>query len=287
MISVRRYIFDIHPDNFSTMVMENSRRGPVMVYFWSPRAGPCMRLLPRLVRLADEFGGRFLLTLLNTDEHQDFARDKGVISIPTVRIYHRDRLAENVRGAYSKRVFEDIIVKYLPPGTERTRIEAARAYEQDALDESLQLLVSTAKANPDDFRLRLDQAKLLVRQGRHEQALEILEQLPNEAFEDPEVDLLCSHLRFIVTAHRAPSLESLRNLVASNASDFHARFQLSARLIMEDDYASAIQHLLQLVRADTPYKEQAYKGILAIIAILGPDHELTKRYSESLELFPR
>lgn len=48
------YIFEANPSNFKTLVLENSEKGPVMVYYWSPRAGPCMKLMPRLIRLADE-----------------------------------------------------------------------------------------------------------------------------------------------------------------------------------------------------------------------------------------
>ncbi|GAB4507129.1 MAG: hypothetical protein Tsb0026_01400 [Sulfuricaulis sp.] len=54
------YVFDVTADNFHKLVLENSDKGPVLVNYWSPRAGPCMMLMPRLIRLATEFGGRLL-----------------------------------------------------------------------------------------------------------------------------------------------------------------------------------------------------------------------------------
>ena len=39
-------------------------------------------LMPRLIRLATEFGGRFLLVMLNTDELGRLAREHGVTSLP-------------------------------------------------------------------------------------------------------------------------------------------------------------------------------------------------------------
>ena len=48
-----------------------------------------MMLLPRLVKLADDYSGRFLLTLLNCDQYKTFSKEQGVISIPTVQIYVR------------------------------------------------------------------------------------------------------------------------------------------------------------------------------------------------------
>ena len=62
------HVFDATAELFPRLVLENSEKGPVLVNYWSPRAGPCMMLMPRLVRLAGEFGGRFLLVMLNTDE---------------------------------------------------------------------------------------------------------------------------------------------------------------------------------------------------------------------------
>lgn len=78
------YVFDATTENFPTLVLENSDKGPVLVNYWSPRAGPCLMLMPRLVRLATEFGGRFLLVMLNTDEFGRLAREHGVNSLPTM-----------------------------------------------------------------------------------------------------------------------------------------------------------------------------------------------------------
>jgi thioredoxin-like negative regulator of GroEL len=72
------------------MVLQNSGKGPVTMYCWPSNAGPCMMLLPRLVKLAVAYSGRFLLTLLNCDQYKLFSKDQGVISIPTVQVYVRD-----------------------------------------------------------------------------------------------------------------------------------------------------------------------------------------------------
>ena len=73
-ISPPSYITDCTRENFSQRVLANSAKGPVLVNYWSPRAGPCLMLLPRLVKLAGEFSGRFLLVLVNTDELGPLAR---------------------------------------------------------------------------------------------------------------------------------------------------------------------------------------------------------------------
>lgn len=277
-MSTPQYIHDINPQNFNTMVLDNSRRGPVMVFYWSPNAGPCMRLLPRLVKLCDDFGGRFLLTLMNTDDFQDFVKQQDVISIPTVRIYHHEKLAETVHGAFSEQLFRKTIEKYLPRTAQQVRLDAAGAHRQGALDESVALADHAAKTAPDDHRTRLDQAKALVRQGNYSRALDVLQTLPNSAFSNPEIDLLATHLRFIRAAQQARSTDALKRAIALNPNDMHSRFELSACLLVEDDYAGALEQLSEIEEDESPLKEQARRGMLAIFAILGPDHDLCKRF---------
>src|SRR4030066_136451 len=96
------YVFDANADNFARLVLENSAKGPVLVNYWSPRAGPCMMLMPRLVRLAAEFGGRFLLVMLNTDELGRLAREHGVNSLPTVKVYRHGNVVDTLHGAGSE-----------------------------------------------------------------------------------------------------------------------------------------------------------------------------------------
>jgi len=49
------YIHAGTSDNFSALVLENSAKGPVLVNFWSRKAGPCLRLHPILDQLIRQF----------------------------------------------------------------------------------------------------------------------------------------------------------------------------------------------------------------------------------------
>ena len=56
-------------------------------------------LMPRLVRLATEFGGRFLLVMLNTDELGPLARESGCNYAPALQAYQRGDLDQAVTQA--------------------------------------------------------------------------------------------------------------------------------------------------------------------------------------------
>jgi len=52
-MSEPRFVFDAIADNFHVLVLANFGKGPVAVNFRSPRAGPCLMLMPRLFKLAE------------------------------------------------------------------------------------------------------------------------------------------------------------------------------------------------------------------------------------------
>ena len=54
------YILAGSSENFAALVLENSTLGPVLVNYWSPKAGPCLRLYPILDNLIHEFAGKMI-----------------------------------------------------------------------------------------------------------------------------------------------------------------------------------------------------------------------------------
>jgi len=231
-----------------------------VMYYWSPNAGLCMMLLPRLVKLADDYSGRFLLTLLNCDQYKVFSKDQGLISIPTARIYVRGEVAETIHGAQSERYFRDVIDKYVP-GSEELAIGGLSSQEHS------------------QYRSKLDQAKQLVNSENTLQAAEVLETLPPGAMRDPEIELLSTHLDLIRTAELAPNIGVLKQILEDDPDDAVAIYQLAARHLVEDDYDTALETLSRLLEcSDDSMKAKSHRCILAIFAILGPTDPVTRRY---------
>ena len=61
------YIHAANAENFQPLVIENSKRGPVLVNFWSKKAGPCLRQYPLLDKLVHDYKGRLLLINIDTE----------------------------------------------------------------------------------------------------------------------------------------------------------------------------------------------------------------------------
>jgi putative thioredoxin len=279
------YIQEANPDNFKTLVLENSDRGPVVVYYWSPRAGPCMKLMPRLIRLADEYCGKFLLVLLDTDEYGRMAKDEyGVTSVPTVKFFRNGKVLNTIHGAESDSEFRKILDKFVPREASMAQVNAARAYHQEGdLEQACALLAKAALEDPGNARIALDLAKLLILKSDYSRAESVLQSLPPEAREQDEISTLLVHAGFLRVAQNAPDAEILERDILAEPDKTVARYQLSALKLMQNDYAGAMQQLLEIVRRDRAFREDAgRKGLIAIFNMLGNDNEMVLTYRSLL-----
>ncbi len=279
-----RFVFDATSDNFRTLVLANSEKGPVVVNFWSPRAGPCLMLMPRLLKLAEEFGGQFLLVRLNTDEHGRLARDWGVTSIPTTKVFRHGKVVDTLHGAESEASVRAFLRKHVGGESSGLRAAAFKAFEGGDTAGAASLAAQAALAEPDNPQAPLDVAKLLLLQGRYAQAETLLAALPETLRSRPEVRALQAHAGFLGAAREAPPVETLEQAIAADPGDLEARYRLAAVSLTRDNYDTALAQLLEIARRDSRYRDGVGRlGLLALFDLLGEQDPRTRHYRDELQ----
>ena len=282
-MSLSPYVFDATAENFPTLVVENSRRGLVLVHFWTPKAGPCLVLMPRLVKLATEYAGRFLLVMLNTDELGALARRIGVTSVPTVKFFRHGEVIHTIHGAEPDSSFHQALRQFIADDAERAYNQGLAAWQAGNLELARQLLAEAALDSPDNADIPRDLAKILWAAGEQEQALNLLRSLPAALKLRPEIDALFCHLLLARTAQTAPEIASLQDLLKVEPDNLAARFQLAARLLGADEVERALEELLEIVTRDHAWQGgQAHRSLLHLLDWLGPDHALVPRFRQAL-----
>jgi thioredoxin 1 len=88
-------------ETFATEVLQSPT--PVLVDFWAEWCGPCKMIAPVLSELADEYAGRVKIGKVNIDDHQELAAQYGVRAIPTLLVFQKGEVVEQLVGARSKR----------------------------------------------------------------------------------------------------------------------------------------------------------------------------------------
>lgn len=271
-MSLSPHVFDATRENFDQLVLGNSMRGLVLAHFWNPKAGPCLVLMPRLVRLAGEYAGRFLLVMVNTDELGRRVRDLGVTSVPTVRFYLRGEVAHTIHGAESDATFHEALGRFLAGDRDRQRMAALRMHQEGNTAEAIAMLARAAVEAPEDLAVALDLAKLLTLDRRPVEALTLLMTLPLEARRRADIAPLLIHLELIVAAaEEAP------------AASPEARLTEAARALLDDEMEGALEQLLELARVAPEFRDDiGRRALISLFALLGGEHELTRRYRSRL-----
>lgn len=277
------YIFDATAENFTSLVLTNSDKGPVLVNYWSPRAGPCMMLMPQLIRLATEFGGRFLLVMVNTDDLGPLAHAHGVASLPTVKMFRNGAVVDTLHGAQPEPSLRDFVNKHVNRDADTLHVQSLQSYQSGDIEHAVKLAGEAALAAPDDVHIPLDVAKLLVLQGRLTRAEELLKSLPANSGAHPEVRDLLAHIRFIAVGRAAAPRDVLEQAIAADANDLEARYQLGALNVVQDNYEGAMAQLLEIARRNPSFREHAAQdGLSALFHMLGDEDARVRRYRNLL-----
>lgn len=273
------YVFDASAENFNRLVLENSHKGPVLVHFWTPKAGPCFMLMPRLIKLATEYQGKFLLVMLNTDELGALAQRFGVTSVPTVKFFLRGDVVHTIHGAEPDSSFRDILDRFIAADADRAHAQGLAAWRAGHLEQARMLLANAAMAEPEKLEIPRDLAKILWAAGETAQAFKLLDSLPPEARADPVIAPLYAHLCLAETALSAPTVDDLHARLATHPEDLQARYQLAAVLLAADDVAGALEALLFIAKTDRNFRHDiGRRSMLALFEMLGSQHPLTRQF---------
>ena len=275
--AVNPYAVETTAANFQQVVIENSRRGPVLVNFWSRRAGPCLRLYPILDRLARDSGGGFLLANLDTDTDGQFARRLGITSVPTLKLYRNEAVVETVYGFENEAALRRLLGRHAATPADTVLARAVQAVREGREKTAMQILAEGAVTHPEDLRIPLTLAKLLMRSGELEQAMRLLAHMPGPLREQAQAQDLMAHLDFLLSAQAAAG-------PGQPADVRERRFLEAARALVEDDDLEvAANTLAELVEAEPNWAEgRARRGLQALLRLLPKDDPLRKGILERL-----
>lgn len=275
----------IYPDApaFETEVMDRSHSLPVLVDFWATWCGPCQALGPALERVAGEYEGRFLLAKVDADRNQELAARYGVRGLPTVKAFVDGEVVDEFTGALPETQIRAFIDRILPSETDQALARARQALEEDHLGQAEPELEGVLSQEARNGRALMLLARLRLRQHRADEAAEVLRQLPARYEGDPEVAGLRSRIEFARVAE-----EAAHSALDKDPDDLDARYRVAAYRVLAEDYEAAFEHLLEIVRRDRKFRDDAgRKELLALFETLGNRHPLVSDYRKRLsrELF--
>jgi len=94
--------FDQQVKNYETIVVD----------CWAPWCGPCRMLTPIIEELAKEMQGKIVFGKLNVDENQQISMKYNIMSIPTLLVFKKGKLIDQMVGALPKEILKKKLSSY-------------------------------------------------------------------------------------------------------------------------------------------------------------------------------
>lgn len=275
-------LYAVTTADFDTRVLTASHTRPILVDFWASWCGPCRSIAPLLEQLVIQFAGKLAVAKVDTDAEQALSERYGVRSLPTLVLFKGGAAVEQLIGAHPLQALVAFVTKHLDRDSERKRSEAASALAAGDPASALRLLHAAMTEDPENIRIQVDLAALLIDNDDLEGAAQILDSVPSRATNEA-ITRQQARLRFARLAAGSPALEVLQRALDAGDTHIETRFHWAIRQVLNGDYGAALGALIEVVRSDRHYAEDAARRAILDIFSLMPDGDpLIREYRTQL-----
>lgn len=282
-MSPNPHVFDVTVDNFENDVIAASDTTPIIIDFWAPWCGPCKTLTPLLEKLALEYGGRFRLAKVNSDEQQEISSMFGIRSIPTVIALKGQKPVSAFQGAQPESAVRQFLDKILPSATDEKLGKAQEKLDAGDINGAVDELTVALALNPGLDAARIMLADIAMRDNRIEEAKKHLEGcIPITTMEE-DFQRVATKIVAAEEASHSPEAAALNARIAADPNDHESRLHLAAVHAAQSQFEPAFQTLLESVQLDRTWNEQAAKKRMVVYFTLAKEQpELVRRYRQAL-----
>lgn len=261
------HVIDVTEADFQDAVLERSLQVPVVLDLWAEWCEPCKQLSPVLERLAEEFGGRFVLAKVDVDANQRLAQMLRVQGIPAVKAVVQGQLVGEFTGVQPEpqlRAFLTDLITMAETEFGMAGPADAAPLPQPPLDPLLEAAYRALESDDLDGAARALQ-NLLSDQPAHAEGRAMLAQ----------VELM----------RRTAGVDPAAVLAAAQAAPQDVEAQCSAAdvLLASGRAQDAVALLLDAVRAGSGAdRDRARLLLIEYFEVLGPDHPVVPKARQRL-----
>jgi putative thioredoxin len=277
------YIHNVNAQNFQSVVLENSLNVPVLVDFWADWCEPCKTLMPMLAKLAEEYGGKFILAKVNSDEEQELAGHFGIKSLPTLKLFVGGQIVGEKMGVLPESEIRAFIDQHITSESDNLMHAANTAFEQGNAEEGLALMNQALALDPTNADLKISMATVVMSQGDKDSALALLDSLSEDDKKREEAVKLLAAINLSAQLEGIPSMEDIESDLSKDPKNLAALVNKSTHLSAQGEHESAMECLLDTFIIDPQFQDgAARKGLFALFDLLGGEHPAVQKYRRKL-----
>jgi putative thioredoxin len=255
-------------ERFEADVIQPSMTSLVILDFWSDRSALSKQFSPLLEKLAAEYADKGVkLAKVDVDKDKLLASQFRIQSIPTVYAIYRGQPVADLTDYRSegqlKKALDQLLaqLKIEPEGaTPQAEIEPLIAMGEAVLadgehERAVSIFRQVRDMAPDNAEVIGGLARALIAAGEKDEARQILDELPGDLANKPEI----ARAKAALEVASAPAVDTgpLEKRLAADADDHEARFELAVAKMGAGDRDGAADELLEIIRRDREWNEGA------------------------------
>lgn len=82
---------------------------PVLIDFYAPWCGPCIKMKPMIAKLSKEYNGKAQIKTINYDENKSLAAQLGISELPVLQLYKNGKLLWTGKGLQTEKDLRKIL----------------------------------------------------------------------------------------------------------------------------------------------------------------------------------
>ncbi len=274
---------------FAADVLEASREVPVIVDFWAPWCGPCKQLGPALEAAVEAANGAVKLVKVNIDENPEIAQQLRIQSIPTVYAFRNGQPVDGFMGALPDSQVKSFVATLAggggpdhdhghdhghggPEHTAEVLAVGGEALAAGDFAMAAQAYGHVLQDEPGHPEAVAGLARAYLMGGDEARARDTLKMVRPGAEQDEAIRAVEAELALrAAPAPQSGATAALKARLEADPKDHQARLDLAAALDAAGDRDGAIAQLLELVRRDRKWNEEAgRKQLVTLFEAMGP-----------------
>jgi len=273
-------IVSVNAQNFQDEVVEFSKQTPVFLEFYADGAEPSEQLSEILIRLAEEYKGKFRLARLDIQESPQLVQQLGIRGLPTLKVIFQGQIVQNLEGPQEETLLRQLLDELTQSPVERIREQIDQLLAMGDRNSAIELLRQLTEEEPNNHGLQVEMADLLIMEGQEAEARQIIATLPEDA---DGINKPKNRLAFMAEAADLPGADVLRITIESSPDDLMAQQHLAIRLIADDQIEEALGLLLDMMKEDRHFEEGlAQKTLVKVFDLLGKGNPLATEYRRKM-----